>query len=296
MAGPARKHHYVPKFLLRPWLLEVRQQSILRGAYWDFRRDAIRVKERGLDSFCFQIDLLTTKAAGLPSDRYETGFFLDVDTRGAIIRDMLLRGDVQGILLEQRCEWARVLLSLDVRRPTHVSRVRERFSRLVQEFDQDPEILDIMTRHGIVGRPSDHYEQHAGIPVEDHALQTVQNLVDNPRIGGRLIRFEWGVVDLSNSEVPLVLADRPLVRINGIDHPHCLFALPIGPFHIFVAATERADLISISKKRPDRVATLMNQSSAHNHDRFVFITDNSHERWLPKYLKRKKQTNDPYLD
>lgn len=95
MAGPARKHHYVPKFLLRPWLLEVRQQSVLRGAYWHFRRDVFRVKERGLDSFCFQIDLLSTKAAGLPPDRYETGFFSDVDTKGAIIRDMLLRGDIK---------------------------------------------------------------------------------------------------------------------------------------------------------------------------------------------------------
>jgi hypothetical protein len=62
----SHKHHFVPKLLLRPWLREgPGGQLNLWGYHWDHRRAQLACKRRGLDAFCFQIDLLTLQAHAL---------------------------------------------------------------------------------------------------------------------------------------------------------------------------------------------------------------------------------------
>ena len=54
----SHKHHYVPRFLLRPWAVD----GVLSGYWWNARRSQLDCNQKGTKAFCFEIDHLTLKA------------------------------------------------------------------------------------------------------------------------------------------------------------------------------------------------------------------------------------------
>jgi len=186
MVNEARKHHFVPKFLLRPWLKQDdNAQNVLCGHYWNDKCGELRKKCKGLDSFCFQLDLLTLKHHNLGRDAIECIFFGEVDTKGAIARNILLQSGPESLTDDQRCDFARLLLSLDARRPDTVEKLRERETQKYKAgLDSDPEILSAMADAGVAEIPSSYYERTKGVSLEDIGVAVIQRLVDNPKIGG----------------------------------------------------------------------------------------------------------------
>ena len=282
----ARNHHFVPKLLLRSWVhRNIKDQKVLCGHYWNSWRGQMDRKYKGLDGFCFQLDLLTLKSHNLGRDAIERIFFGEVDTRGAIVRDILMESGPQTLTGEQRCDFARLLLSLEVRRPVIVEKLRNAGTETYRAgLDNDPDILSAMTEAGIKETPSSYYEQHTGSSFEDIGVATIQRLVDNPRIGGQIVNAHWYVKHLGEHDGSLVLADRPLIRIRGYDHPGAAWVLPLTPKAAFIAVNHSANLKNFQRATPQRFAKLTNVSSAHQAEKYVFSIDEAHERWLGKYL------------
>ena len=78
-----RRHHYVPEFLLRPWIREWQpQQQLLRGYYWDRRADRLRFRENGVGAFCYRLDLLTLHNRREGRAVLESRFFQTIDEAG----------------------------------------------------------------------------------------------------------------------------------------------------------------------------------------------------------------------
>lgn len=250
-------------------------------------------KEKGLDGFCFQLDLLTLKSHNLGRDAIERIFFGEVDTKGAIARDLLLQSGPQSLTGEQRCDFARLLLSLDVRRPIIVEKLRNEGTETNKaSFDSDPEILSVMLEAGIDEPPSSYYERHKGISFKDMGLSSIQRLVDNPEVGGRLVNALWYIKHLGEHEGSLVLSDRPLIRIRGYDHPGAVWALPLTPKAAFIAVNHPENLRRMQRVTPQRFAKQTNYSSTIQAERFVFSVDSLHERWLGKHLAPKNKNVD----
>ncbi len=222
----SRKHHSVPRFLLKPWAID----DVMNGYWWDSQYGHLACKRRGTRAFCSEIDLLTLERHDEGRDILENKFFGAIDTKGAVARDRLLRDGPEDLDEEGRCDFARLLLSLEARRPSVVRTLRDEGSRhLAKAIDSDPEILREMKSGGLSGEPSTYVAQH-GISFKDRALASIQKLVDNPRVGGKLINSHWRVVRLGPHDGTLVLADRPLVRLNGYDHPEAAWFLPLDPY------------------------------------------------------------------
>ena len=281
----AREHHFLPQFLLRPWSVE----GLLRGYWWDRRRGALVCKHRGTKAFCWQLDLLSLRAHNLGRDAIERVFFGDIDTRGAVARDTMLEFGSSKLTNDQRCDFARLLLSLDARRPANIAKLRdEGFAALVGGLDGDAEIRDAMSAHRIIERPSAFYERTTGAFIEDRALVAIQRLVDNPEVGGRLVKAHWHVVHLGPFDGSFVLADRPLIRTHGYDHPGTVWVLPLTPTTAFVAANHPENLERIKRATPRRFGKLTNRSSAGQAERFVFSADTSHEHWLSGCLSETR--------
>ena len=279
----ARNHHFVPKFLLRPWCID----DLLHGYWWNPHRDKLDCKIRGLNSFCFQLDLLTLHAHHLGRDAIETVFFGEIDTKGATARDHLLASGPSGLSNDQRCDFARLLLSLEARRPINVKKIREQQRFLADSLDSDPEILEAMANEGLVETPSEYYEQETGTFFEDIALVTIQNLVENPKVGIKLINAHWHVVRLGNFDGSLILSDRPLIEVHGhgFDHPRATWILPLNPKAAFVACNNTDVLRTLQRLTPRRFAKLTNVHSASQAERFIFCADRSHKDWIGKYLR-----------
>ena len=276
----SHRHHFVPEFLLKPWAVD----GLLNGFWWDHREGRLSCRRKGTKAFCYVIDLLSVKRHEDDRDVLERKFFGAIDTKGAVARDRLLVEGSASVDVDQRCDFARLLLSLEARRPVIVYRLREEGSRFLSDsLDSDPEILNAMEREGLSESPSQRFEQHGG-PLEDRALANIQYLVDHPNIGQTLINRHWRVVRTSRREDSVVLSDRPLVRVHGYDHPDAAWFLPLNPRTIFFAANRKSSLHDLP---PKRLVRKLNVASAEQAERFVFCVDGAHERWLGKYLCRK---------
>ena len=283
----SRRHHFVPELLLKPWLVEMPpRQYKLWGYWWDPHKNALACKRLGLNSFCNQLDLLTLKAHNLGRDVIERLFFGEIDTKGAAARDILLEHGPNRLTGDQRCDFARLLFSLEARRPIMIERLRtEGAMRLANELDADLEIRTAMAEYAIDDTPSSYVENQLGWSLEDRALTNVQRLVDNPKVGGRLINAHWDLKALGGGDDSLVLSDRPLIRIHGYDRPGATWLLPLTPRIMFIAANHRANLDRLRRVTAQRFAKLTNISSANQAERFVFSVEERHAQWLGKYLR-----------
>ena len=277
MQQKSREHHFVPKFLLKPWTTD----GELNGFWWDEKRSQLSCKRKGTQAFCFEIDLLTLAHHEEGRDVLERKFFGDVDTNGALARDRLLIDGPGSLNHDERCAFARLLLSLEARRPDIVCRLRDDGIRHLEEaIDGDTDIQREMEKQGLSGTPSEFLKEQ-GFSLEDIALSNIQMLVDNPRVGSRLINMRWRVIRLDPHDGTLVLADRPLVRLNGYEQPDAAWFLPLSPRSAFCAVNDPRGLDSTT---PQRFAKQLNIASAGQAEKFVFCVDHTHKQWLPKYL------------
>lgn len=288
MPMESRNHHFVPKLLLRPWLVrEPTGHHNLWGYWWDAERRRLVLKRRGLNSFCCQIDLLSLQAHHLGRDAIERFFFGEIDTKGAVARDILVETGPSRLSVDQRCDFARLLLSLEMRRPAIVCELRTKGrEHLARELDTDREILAAMRETGISEAPSSYVENQLGRCLQDQALAAIQRLVDNPDIGRRLINAHWHIRRLLTDDGTLVLADHPLIRCHGYDRPGATWVLPLAPNVAFLACNATANLQRLVRLSGQRFVKEVNRSSANQAERFVFCVDQSHEIWLGKHLGR----------
>jgi hypothetical protein len=291
----ARRHHYVPEFLLRPWLTDDdRGQKVLRGYYWDDRRNLVVCKARGLKSFCNQIDLLTLTNHPQGRDALEKVFFGDVDDNGARVRDILVQSGPVGLTNEQRSDFARLLMSLEARRPTVVDSLRQGGDHFTKTLNGDPSIVAALEKAGIRETPAQRFEQRSGRKLEDRSLSIIQRLVDNPDVGSRLVRARWEVRHLGKTTPPLILSDRPFIRFNASDAANAVWILPLSQKAVFVAAAHPAVPSGLLKPRDDRFARLLNVSSARQVERFAFSSNVQDQTWLGKYLKPEVAKGRPW--
>lgn len=259
----------------------------MRGYWWNPRRSKLECKERGVRAFGWQLDLLTTHQAHGPSDELER-HFESIDTPGMAVRDRLLKGGKMGLSVAQRCAFARLLMSLEARRPRTAERVRADAKGLRQTIDDDPDIQQVFRLNGITESPSVRWDRHStdGFLHERSFANIMKDLADLPDVGERLINASWNIIELGESDGTFVLGDRPLIRINGIlkERASWLYVLPLSPKHVFAATNSQAVLDEINHRTKRRFCKLVNISSAAQAERFVFAVDGSHAHWVGKHL------------
>ena len=216
----------------------------------------------------------------LGRDALESVFFGSVDTRASIARDRLIKHGPASLNIDQRCDFVKVLLSLEARRPEVVRQLRDGRSYLAEALDSDSEILHAMESTGLSDSPS-AYVAELGYSLEDIALSGIQQLVNAPNVGGRLISSHWRVVHLGPCDGSLVLSDRPLVRLFDYEHPKASWFLPLSPKAVFYAANCPEDFDRLT---PRKLAKLLNVNSVRQVQKYVFCVDDSHNRLLEKHL------------
>ncbi len=280
----AKRHHFTPEFLIRPWAVN----GQVTGYYWDKHARHTRWRTNGAKSFCYRIDLLTLEEHELGKDALETVFFGEIDRAGAQIRDKIMEKGVSVLSADDRSEFARLLLSLEARLPANVEKLKLQGAATFRDgLDNDPEVRHAFEEEGIDVPPSQFAEQCYGVPFEDRALLIIQKLVENPKVGGRLINARWGLLRADERQQAFVLADRPLIRVHGFDHPRGVWALPLSPTVIFVACNDPGSLQRLARLSPLRLAKTANRSSAGQALRYVFSTSASDSKWLDGFLRNK---------
>lgn len=281
-SGSARRHHYVPRFLLRPWTTD----GYLHGYYWDGFKQDVHVRKLGVSAFCHELDLFSLETSDVPFDALESEFFGHVDDLGAKAAAKLVKNGPTGLAADERSDFGRLLLSLEARRPVNVAAIKEKGARHFEsELNHDPEILGAFKREGINKKPSEFWRDIGHNSLADRALLMIQKLVDNPKVGKVLINGHWRVYHLGTGDGSLVLSDRPLIRTEGYDQPKTVWALPLSPKALFVASNSLSVVQNFDRQTRFQLRKRMNESSLNQVDRYVFMIDKSN---LPLVSKRLK--------
>ena len=271
----SRKHHYVPVFLMKPWTID----GLLTGYSWDGWKRRLKCTKRGTDGFCYEPDLLALEQHPQGQDVLERKFFGGVDTNGARARDRILEGGPRALSPDERCDLARAILSLEIRLPEFVEYIRGRTTQLVESIDSDAEARQAIELEGTFASPSQWYANQVGYSMQEWSFSNaVQQLVDNPNVGGKMINSRWQLVRLGARDGTFVLADHPVVRDRG------LWLLPLNPKSALRICGEGRE---IWKGSAQRFAKELNKASAAQARKYVFSIDERHERWLGKHLAAK---------
>jgi hypothetical protein len=283
-----KRHHYVPEFLLRPWAKEWQpRQQLLRGFYWDKHKDGIRYRDKGVGAFCYQMYLLTLKnrpegsRAGL-----ESAFFQAIDDKGKVALDALVERGPEALTNEERCDFVRLLLSLEYRRPKVVDRLRnEGAATLIAGLDKEPDFVANFKKRGIDGPPSEYAQAELGWSFEERALLIIQDLVDSREVGQRVLNAHWYVKRLRSNHGSFMLSDRPLIRVHGLDHEAATWFLPLSPKLGFFATMDARNLRLIKKGPANTVVHHGNIDAVRQAEKYVFSVDRHFPSSLSKYLR-----------
>ncbi|MBJ7578398.1 DUF4238 domain-containing protein [Devosia sp. MC532] len=281
-------HHYVPRFLLREWLIDHSKQRVLRGNYYDPYSRRLRERLRGENFFCNVPDLFTVR--GLPSgdDAIERIFFKSLDDDAAIAHQLILQG--ADLTSEQRVHFVRLVLSIVARSPALVSYVKQRRVASDLAMNDDPEIRKFLDEQGEYRPAKEVWEDWIGFSSEDQAMETVQSLTTNARVGTALLNAPWGVVRLPNDAERFVLGDRPLTIAKDYSPKNNLWVLPLSPHVAWYCAMSNGAFRQATSISPSRFVKLVNGWSASLSDKYVFSLQATKKDWL---LRRLRQKHEP---
>jgi len=276
----AKDHHYVPRFLLRQWMID----ENLHGYCWDTRNDRLYCKRRGVNAFCYETDLFLLKDHELGRDAIETKFFSPIDDRSAIVRDKVINCGINSLSDEERSDFARFLFSLEMRMPKVVGKLKSAADEWKEALNSDPAILTAIANLGSAATPVEMWEKQRA-SLDDHALMLLQKLVDNSNLGPKIVNARWNVITLRPNEGTFALSDRPIIKNNGFEDDDGYWALPLDPTHLFVATPHARVMNALVRTSAQRIAKTLNPQSARQAWKYVFSIESRADEWVGKYLK-----------
>jgi hypothetical protein len=214
------RHHYIPQFLLRSWA-----ENTTDGKIEVFRLDLKHIpssrltpKHTGYEENLYA--LTRPIVAGMDQQAVEKQFLRHVDNLGARVRQKLDGEGLRALTLDDRTDWARFIMSLRIRQPNVVEMLRnmatDRFRETIktrpEEYEElagvdDPPTLEEWTEKTFPGL------------IENFGLSIFHKLVDNPKIGDKILKMKWWVWDFSEVPYDLLIADHPCIFTTGIDDP-----------------------------------------------------------------------------
>lgn len=278
----------MPRFLLREWLPIGTRERLLLGHYWDRFSGTMRIRQRGENFFCNCPDLFTVRGLAEGDDAIERIFFKRLDDDASIAHRKLLAGG--NLTPDERVHFIRLLLSLDARRPAAVDYVRTQSAAYIGEhLNADPEIRQMLDKAGVTKSAVEALEDQEGFSLADQAMELVQELTMNERVGQALYRGVWGLYHVQPGTDDFALGDRPLIRIKGLMSSQNIWFLPISPKALWFCAMSEATFASIHTIPPRKFVAWVNECAAMTSDKYVFCQRTPTTGWLAKRLKKRSE-------
>lgn len=278
------KHHFIPVFYLKNW-------AGADGRLCEFSRPYNVVKPRRThpDGTGYVRDLYTVSS--LPADMrqiVEKTFMRRTDDLAARAMRVLLKGEKTDLSVETASGWSRFILSLLMRNPDFVARVKMQVrARYAGQMDE------LRTTYSTWKLPDDPetFEEFQA-KMEPSSLDKagavfLQDIIDHRRLGAHINGMQWMIYTLHAPTHVLLTGDRPVVMSNGIGNPNSFIILPVNPTRFFLAVNQE-EIIQRVQALLDRgkLAALLNNAIARQAQRHVYGTDDRQLRFVENRLTR----------
>lgn len=284
-------HHFTPVFYLKAWA-----RSDGRVIRYYRPNDAvvaspISPKNTGYEEHLYSFEGLPPEVD--PGEVLERDFFSPVDSRAAVAHQTLLGGGLNRLTNEQRADWARFMMSTQLRSPFALGELK----RLADQNLRANLGSDI--EYHAIKKPDDPetiYEwtlKHQPHVIENAHKQFLPKLIDHENLGEYLINMFWATIDVSAASHSLLTADRPFVYTQGWKDPRTVLLFPLSTGILFAATNGSERMAEITRNKPTVLVKDVNHMVASCAVDFVVGADNSHLTFVERRLRRPDQEPIP---
>ncbi len=205
----------------------------------------------------------------------ETDLMSRIDNYAAPVRVKMEQHGLKSLSTTERQDWVRFLMSLKVRQPDAVSQIRmEGAHNLRQSLLSDPEQYEALAEEEDALTLEEWVEQHFPGLIENFGLSLFPKLVDNEKVGIKILGLHWWLWDFDTAKHELLLADNPCIFTGDIDAPELIVALPISPTKAFLATRGARTAERLRQQPPGTLVVRINESSVlQAHERVYARTD-----------------------
>jgi hypothetical protein len=261
-------HHFVPRFFLSGWITNHR----LTRFQWV--RGTLEVREVGIKRIAGREHLYALHH--VPADpqfaeREFMGPFID-DPAANVYHRMV--GPPARLSPTQRSIWTRFLMSLRVRTPEVIDRLRtEAADELRRRLAEQPDHYDALRRPNDPATLLDFMEQHRPGFVADFGIRMLPDLMNHAPIARTIFQMYWWVQHFNGATVDLLTSDRPLIVTPALDSPNCIMALPLTPQLAFFAVHSLDVAKRVASTPASRLARALNHETVRLADKQVYAAN-----------------------
>ncbi len=289
-AQTAINHHFTPVFYLKAW-------ARVDGRLTRYSRPLDKVVPKSCAPTRTGSEPHLYTLRGVPPERQaalETEFFAPLDDRAAVVHQMLRSGRLNDLTGDQRCEWARFMMSTTLRSPFSLGEVERLADQTVRSSLDVPDAeYDAIRRPG---DPATIYEwtlEHQPHIIENAHKNFLPAMIDHEDLGQHLINMVWVTTDVSTAKHSLLTSDRPFNWSGGWKDAKALLAFPLGPDRLFLATNSRPLMEAVVSNPVDKVVRLVNDDVVRLAVDFVVGRDASQLSFVEERLRRRDQEPRP---
>jgi hypothetical protein len=284
------KHHFAPVFYLSEWVVDHRVTRYHRPN-GQVVASRIAPKNTGYEEYLYSMQGVRPEQ----QQWLEKHFFSPVDSRGAVAHQLMLRGEYHLITNEHRVDWARFMMSMQLRGPfalAEVKRLAEQNIRRQLDVHGDTDYEAIRK----AGDPETLYEwtaKYQPLVLEDAHKRMLPNLIDHEGVGQYLINMHWSVIDVSDASRSLLTGDRPFVNTHGLKNPLTAVIFPLSPDRLFVATNGATQAAQVSAKSRSWLTKYANGHIVGCAVEFVIGCDDSQLEFVERHLRKSDEEPIP---
>ncbi|MFG6997402.1 DUF4238 domain-containing protein [Burkholderia pseudomallei] len=258
-------HHFVPRFFLRGWTTNHRLTR------FEWVRGTLDVREVSIKRIAGREHLYALRH--VPNDpqfveREFMGPFID-DPAASVYHRMV--GPPSKLSNVQRSIWTRFLMSLRVRTPEVIDRLRvEAADDLRQRLMEQPDEYEALRGPNDPATLFDFMEQHRPGFVADFGIRMLPDLMNHAPIARTIFQMYWWSQRFDGATVDLLTSDRPLIVTPALNDPRCVIALPLTPRLAFFAAHSLEVAKRVATTPASRLARALNHDTVRLADKQVY--------------------------
>lgn len=279
-------HHFTPVFYLKAW-------TDADGRLIRYSRPADTVVAKSCAPIRTGSQPHLYSLQGVPPERQailETEFFGPVDNHAAIIHQMFRAGRLNDLTGDQRCHWARFMMSMTLRSPFSLGEVARLADQNIRaNLAVDDEEYNAIRKSGDPATLYDWTLQHEPQVIENAHKNFLPGLIDHADLGRHLINMVWATMDLSVARHSLLTSDRPFTWTGGWKNPKALLVFPLGPQSLFLATNGLPLMQAVFRNPVDKVVRQVNDTVVRLAVDFVIGRDASQLGFVEKRLRRRDQ-------
>jgi hypothetical protein len=268
-------HHYVPRFYLDGWTTN-HQLTRFR-----WLRGTLEVREVGIKRTAGLNHLYALRHVPQDPQFVEREFMGPlIDDPAATVYHHMVRSRAP-LSSHQRSVWTRFLMSLRVRMPDVIERLRtEAEDHLRRSLQEQPEEYEAARGPNDPANLYEYMEQRRPGFVADFGIRMLPDLLNHPPVAEKIFEMYWWSHHFKGATVDLLTSDRPLIIVPGLDDNHCVMVLPLTPHLAFFATHSLTVAKRVTSTPMSCLARLLNHETVRLADQYIYAANRNQEAFI----------------